>query len=189
LENGADPTAVDNSGLTPLAHAVRWGHSKTVLVLLVHESPPEANTGDCATSSNKSRECARYIVLPDNRIRTPLFLAALYGHEDSVRLLLSRGALVDIATCAGRTALSFAAEIKQLDLDSGHDTMQRIWEWVSCPSKVTADMDRVEMSSKKTRRDEYVRMECNWCLQGILMYDAILHLSRPVLYPANWRYQ
>ena len=177
LDNGADPAAVDITGLTPLAHAVRWGHSRTVLAMLDHESSSEAKTGDPSASAEKTQGCARFIDIPDNRIRTPLFLATQYGHEDSVRLLLSRGASLDRETCAGRTALSFATEMKQLVLESGDDTIQRIWELLSCPSKVTVDMHSVEKSSKKTWKDEYVRMECNCCLQGVSMYDTILHCA------------
>ncbi|OQR86021.1 ankyrin-like protein [Achlya hypogyna] len=51
-------------------------------------------------------------LFPDSRklyARTPLHEAALYGHDDVVRVLLCRGALVSPHTTRGRTPLMYAA--------------------------------------------------------------------------------
>ncbi|CAI7629194.1 unnamed protein product [Penicillium bialowiezense] len=175
LDNGADPTSVDNHGYTALAHASQQGHSLIVLELLTWSESPKATKQDSLASPGINRTCASFIDIPDNRIRTPLFLATLYGQEESVRILLSRGASLDIATCAGRTPMSFAREAMDQASDIEDDVMRRICWWLSHPSEIILEMQRIRDSSKKTWRDEIVRMECDWCLKGASTYDTILH--------------
>ena len=55
----------------------------------------------------------------DSGVRTPLHWAADYGHEAVVRLLLARGASIDIGDDAGRTALHCAAI-------QGHEAVVRL---------------------------------------------------------------
>ncbi|KAJ5329918.1 hypothetical protein N7452_010308 [Penicillium brevicompactum] len=177
LQNGADPTSVDVDGYTALAHAAQHGHSFSVLEFLTWNENESAKAieQDSLASSGKNRTCASFIDIPDNRIRTPLFLATLYGQEESVRILVSKGASLDIATCAGRTPLSFANDTKDQVSEIENDIMRRIWIWLTHPSEIKLDMQRIKNSSKKTWRDEVVRMECDWCLKPASEYDTVLH--------------
>ncbi|CAG8231351.1 unnamed protein product [Penicillium salamii] len=175
LENGADPTSVDLDGYTALAHAAQHGHSLNVLEFFTWNESAKGTNQDSLASSGKGWTSASFIDIPDNRIRTPLFLATLYGQEESVRILVSRGASLDIATCAGRTPLSFANDTKDQVSEIENDIMRRIWIWLSRPSEITLDMERIKNSSKKTWRDEVTRMECDWCLKPASEYDTVLH--------------
>jgi uncharacterized protein len=95
IERGAD---VNKTGWAPLHYAATGGHVAMIKLLL------DENAYIDAESPNKS---------------TPLMMAALYGTEDAVRILLKEGADASVKNDQGLTAADFAlqAERKALSAD------------------------------------------------------------------------
>jgi ankyrin repeat protein len=116
LRHGADPTAADATGKTPLVYAAARGHAPIVRRLLDAGVPVDARHAHGLTA---------------------LMWAA--GHTNdvpegdglaTVRLLLERGASLELADDRGRTALLIAAErghlrIVELLLEAGADPRVR----------------------------------------------------------------
>ena len=76
LDDGADPNAADDDGYNPLIYAACNNRVDCVARLI------EAGARiDCHT----------------NALRTPLNIAARYGHADTIRVLLAGGAQIDFA--------------------------------------------------------------------------------------------
>ena len=125
LEKGANPNIPDSSGMAPLYAAVdmrtpAWERSRP--------DPKETDTLDCVgmmaalldhganiNAALTGRLLQRYhaggsaIYLPGT---TPLIRAARYNNLDMVKLLVSRGAAVNLAMNDGTTALMIAAGVK-----------------------------------------------------------------------------
>jgi ankyrin repeat protein len=104
LENGQDPNAVDDAGVSALMRAARAGHDHIVLHLLAHNAEVDLQNGNGGSA---------------------LMHAAVEGHAAIVSLLLfPGGASVDLRTVAGKTALFGAVirgnvEIAKMLLDQG----------------------------------------------------------------------
>lgn len=89
LQRGANLSASDDSGKTALHLASQNGHIKVVDALLKLAGPDD-------------------VVRTDNHLRTPLFYAAMRGHSDLLKLLLSKTTKIHTEDRYGSTAL-FAA--------------------------------------------------------------------------------
>jgi ankyrin repeat protein/outer membrane protein assembly factor BamB len=89
-ESATDDAAVSNTETATLFAAAEYGHLDHVKEFVEHkkESP----------------------IQRDEQGKTPLILAAQYGHTDVVNYLIAKGAEVGDKNTAGRTALSLAAE-------------------------------------------------------------------------------
>lgn len=154
LEKGADPTIKDADGCTALALAARFGHADSALAIL---------DGDADIRK-------RFIDIPDNCGRTPLFLATLHGHEHIVRLLLTKGSLArKNLTTAGRSPLSFAN-----DHQEGKKNLRSIWEFLACPYYANIDIVAIKKASQKARRS-VVYARCDQCQFGLSVYDNHFH--------------
>ena len=88
VKDGADPNAPSGgNGWTPLMHAIHTHQNASVAALL--DAGADPNRGD------------------DKNV-TPLMMAAGYGYDDTVRLLLARGADPRVKRPNGETALDWA---------------------------------------------------------------------------------
>ncbi|MCF8168312.1 MAG: ankyrin repeat domain-containing protein, partial [Rhodoferax sp.] len=76
IQRGAQVDSVDAEGCTALMHAVMKNHVEVAKVLLEHGANPDI------------------IVRTENTSIYPLFIAALHGYDDLVRVLLDKGANV-----------------------------------------------------------------------------------------------
>ncbi|HET6407742.1 MAG TPA: ankyrin repeat domain-containing protein [Chthoniobacteraceae bacterium] len=97
LEAKQNPDAVDQTGRTPLFHALAaldWGLGQRLLSI-------GANPG-----------------LADSGGLTPLMLAAAHGNVEMVRALCDRGAALDAQDIAGRTVLHYALAAQKLPIAS-----------------------------------------------------------------------
>lgn len=178
LQYSADPTIVDNDGSTPLVIAARNGHAQAVLDLLDDHALSSYSTKHCDTLSEASTSGREgYIDTPDRFNRTPLFLATLYGYEEVVRILLSRGSsAMHFATIAGRTPLSVAQDHSQNATNSKAERINSIWACLRDSSRVDVDLEKVEASSKAA---EYHSRDvvCDSCSLEISVYDTHYHCA------------
>jgi ankyrin repeat protein len=107
VENGADVNrAEESTGETPLHAALctsnRLAHDLVLRVLLAAGADPNRATRESAETGSFMR---------DGRTKgeTPLHRAAAFGTEDTVRLLLDAGAVVDARDMNGASPLSWAS--------------------------------------------------------------------------------
>jgi ankyrin repeat protein len=94
LAEGADVNAKDKSGLTPLMHAARYGHNKTLESLLYIGAEVRAT---------------------DQSGWTPLMHAAKYGNGEVTATLLNASSDVKATNQQGQTALMLALESGKMD--------------------------------------------------------------------------
>ena len=92
LDYGLDVNARNADGETPLVHAT-YGQPKPVRLLLDHGADPNAQAYSGGQFS----------------LTTPLHRAIEFGKIETARLLLERGASVEVKDWAGRTPLDVAS--------------------------------------------------------------------------------
>jgi hypothetical protein len=107
LENGADANQpLAETGESPLHAALctsnRLRHDRVVTVLLSHGADPKSVTKPAAETGSFMRDCR-------TRSETPLHRAAAFGNEQTIRLLLNAGAILDAKDMNGDTPLSWAS--------------------------------------------------------------------------------
>lgn len=177
LRQGADPTLIDNDGFSPLFIAAQYGHAQTVLDLLDGYDPPTTSTNNCAIpDGEKPPGWEKYIDATDPFNRTPLFLATLYGREEIVRILLSRGSsAMNCATSAGRTPLSVAQDQSKNPTNSHTERMNSILACLRDPSHIDVDLDNLEGLSKAVEEDHHGDVVCDSCSLAIPVYDTHYH--------------
>jgi len=91
IATGADPTATDSFGDTPLHYCASAGSGGEVMELLL------VSSAEAIDARNRASE-------------TPLHLAARHGGVDVVQSLIRNGADLDVQDGRGRTALDIATE-------------------------------------------------------------------------------
>ncbi|KAF5654587.1 ankyrin repeat [Fusarium sp. NRRL 25303] len=121
-----DPDSKDNADKTPLCHAAAAGHASVVKRLLtINQAKPAYQGGDglptqySTTGETPSLDGMIMLLLANGRVDpnakdsrgwTPLFYAAMYGHEATVDMLLAQEDVdVNAQDNSGRTALSNTA--------------------------------------------------------------------------------
>lgn len=162
IDAGANPTARDRFGQTPLDLALAYKNGNVVAALLrlgrsLKESEKVAEeTMESATMRGQT-EIARILLDNGLDVNKPsangssyLSDAALKGQKKVVQLLLDRGASVETRNPSGGTALHDAAlggdaEVVALLLDRGADIDGLETESGATPLMVAASMGRVEV--------------------------------------------
>ncbi|KAJ5153134.1 uncharacterized protein N7482_009612 [Penicillium canariense] len=178
MKKGATLTTIDNDGCSPLVMAAREGHAQTVLDLLdghvTSATLTEHHGMECREGKNGTKSC---IDTPDRLNRTPLFLATLYGYEEVVRILLSRGSsAIHYTTNAGRTPLSVARDYTQRPLETSDTTMESILTCLCNPYDVEVDMEKVQLSSEAARHSD-MEIVCDSCSFAISVRDTHYHCA------------
>lgn len=97
LRRKADPRAVDGTGSTATLWAARHSRSEAVLTALLDAAPDTLEQASAAG-------------------QTPLMAAAQNERIEMARLLIDRGARADAVDIEGRTALSYAAGNKNVEV-------------------------------------------------------------------------
>lgn len=109
IDKGADVNATDHMGLTPLLIAAQRGYQKLVMLFLHHSKSVNAidkkkNTALHWSSLNGHVECVKALIYigengkdielnaTNDASQTPLHMAATWGYEDIVSILLEHGA-------------------------------------------------------------------------------------------------
>eukprot|EP01060_Flectonema_neradi_P037726 TRINITY_DN767_c3_g1_i1.p1 TRINITY_DN767_c3_g1~~TRINITY_DN767_c3_g1_i1.p1 ORF type:complete len:290 (+),score=52.48 TRINITY_DN767_c3_g1_i1:51-872(+) len=118
LDAGADPTFKSEKNMTPTAISAQYDHHHSLRKLLTVCDVD--NELLCTAAYFGSEQCTKLLVrMPvdvnfkseyldiDRRGKTPLFLAAEYGHEEICQMLLEAGADSSIR-CNGVTAVDIA---------------------------------------------------------------------------------
>jgi len=146
LHKGADPNIVNMQQVSPLANAVFNKSAAIVDLLLESGANPDVvdDTGKSSAvyaAANGETQILKRILgvstalenAVDTRYQHGLTLmmwAAGYGHVDTVKMLVDRGAVLDLADDRGRTAMMIGAENGHGDvvaflLQSGADADRR----------------------------------------------------------------
>ena len=129
VESGADINGVNDEEETPLLKAAPVGLTKIVEYLLSHG-------GDVAIDKTSSRGY------------TPVYIASCYGCADVVKLLLERGADINICPKDGKTALERA-------LKYGHtDVVRLLLKRHTCNSLSNKEIKKLLKFANKTDDEE-----------------------------------
>jgi hypothetical protein len=122
FENGANLSASDPTGLTPLMAASHAGNVEVLKFLLETGVPIDTKDSSGYTalmfSCNSGQLlCARYLVEKGAKVNesandgsTPIMFCAQHGHNDIVKLLLENGADPKIQGAHGLSAIGFAKQ-------------------------------------------------------------------------------
>ncbi len=107
IENGADVNhALSDTGETPLHSALckanRPAYNHVIKVLLANGANP-----NCATK--KSVETGAFMRDCRTKAETPLHRAAAFGNEETIKLLIDAGAIIDARDINGDTPLTWAS--------------------------------------------------------------------------------
>jgi hypothetical protein len=121
LNAGADPNARGGHGITPLVSAARAGALDAIRALVKRGADPNLRCGvsgwtplmhaihkDQAGSVEALIGAGAEVNARGEGGRTPLMMAAGYGYDDILRLLIDRGADASAQLPDGKNALSFA---------------------------------------------------------------------------------
>ena len=134
IAEGADVNAKTNDGKTPLDEVINAFHNKTVIGKLLrkhggkHGTIHSAAGGGDIDALRKFLDAGGDVNIKDKLGFNPLHCASIFGHKETVELLIDRGADVNaVAMRGGRgTPLSYAAswghvEIVELLIAEGAD--------------------------------------------------------------------
>ncbi len=107
LERGANVNqALADTGETPLHAALckteRMVYDRVLKVLLSHGADPNRATKEAVETGGFMRDCR-------TKGETPLHRAAAFGDEETIRLLLNAGAIIDAKDMNGDTPLGWAS--------------------------------------------------------------------------------
>ncbi len=107
LESGADPNDADaETGETPLHSAIvkpnLLSTNRVVALLLGHGANPNSKTKNGAITGAFMRDCR-------TKAETPLHRAAAFGNEETIKLLLDAGAVIDAKDANGDSPLGWAS--------------------------------------------------------------------------------
>ena len=113
IDGGADYLAADPSGDTVIHIAAQTGDLELVQKLLAKGVDPNLHTAKpTASAAGRGRGGSRNRRLPGEM--TPLMMAARYGHEDIMRVLVAAGAQPQLKAQDHSTLLMFAANSGKL---------------------------------------------------------------------------
>jgi ankyrin repeat protein len=145
LAQGADPNFIDGMRMTPLLLAAQSSYSHAIIADLL-EHGADVNAAGPGGGTALMEQAGKYPYMADSNLPT-------------LRLLLSKGAKLDLADVAGRTALINAvrhsnADAVKLLLEAGADTQTRDRDGKSALDYAEAlDFEGVGESLKKANRE------------------------------------
>jgi len=107
IENGADVNhPLPDTGETPLHAALcttkRVAHDQVIRVLLAKGANPNCVTKESVETGGFMRDCR-------TKAETPLHRAAAFGTEETIKLLLDAGAIIDAKDMNGDSPLTWAS--------------------------------------------------------------------------------
>lgn len=114
LDHGADSSIGNENGWTPISLAASNGHKEVVKLLLNQKQ--EIKTHDSSEGTPVSLANNQGYPETTNNGQSPLHLASSNGHVDTVKLLLSHGAEIDIGNGFGYTPLALASEAGNIEI-------------------------------------------------------------------------
>ncbi|KAJ5242774.1 uncharacterized protein N7469_001101 [Penicillium citrinum] len=162
LEANADPSAKNRKGQTPIHLATQKGFIHAVYAVLKYGQRD-------GVSSNP----VSFIDEPDEKGRTPLFLATLYSQKDIVELLLYYGSSAQqTATFANRTPLSATQEHLQTSYGSNDEDVHATWKLLNQESIQVIDCEKMRTT---VREWEDFEATCDTCESPISSYDTLYH--------------
>ena len=178
VQAGADPTATDRWGQTPLDLALAYKNAAAVTALfqlaegnarlaeIFGEAMESATVRDRVVTARLLIDSGWSVNHQTRRHSTYLNDAALKGNAKMVRLLLERGARVDAHNEAGGTPLHDAAlsgnvEVIELLLDHGSAVDERDLKTGATPLMLAASLGRTEAAALLLRRGADVRLKDN----------------------------